>query len=277
MRIDAHQHFWNYNADDYGWIGGDMEILKKNYLPEDLLPLLQSNCMNGTIAVQARQTLEETRWLLDLANENPFIKGVVGWVDLSSPNVVEQLTQFCGDPAFVGVRHVVQDEPDLRFMLRREFLRGIEALREFKLTYDILIFPEHLPVAYEMVKKFPQQLFVVDHIAKPAIRDYQFSPWDEHIRLLASCPNVFCKISGMVTEADWNNWQYSDFEPYLDTILEAFGVDRIMIGSDWPVCTVSAPYDKVMQIVFLYIGKLTEFEQNKILGENGLTFYQIDH
>ncbi len=277
IRIDAHQHFWKYNTVDYGWMGPDMEILKKNYLPEDLLPLLQSTGINGTIAVQARQTLEETRWLLDLADDNPFIKGVVGWVDLSGENVAAQLTQFCGEPAFVGVRHVVHDEPDDRFMLRKEFLRGLGVLKEFKLTYDILIFPKHLPVAYEMIKKFPQQLFVVDHIAKPLIKGRQLSPWDEHIRQLASCQNVFCKISGMVTEADWKNWQFSDFEPYLDIILEAFGVERIMIGSDWPVCTVSAEYNKVLDIVLSYISKLTEFEQKKILGENALQFYHIYH
>jgi len=277
IRIDAHQHFWKYNTNDYGWMGPGMEILKKDYLPEDLRPVLQSTGMDGTIAVQARQTLEETRWLLELARNYPFIKGVVGWVDLSSDKAAEQLARFNKEPAFVGVRHVLHDEPDDRFMLREEFLRGIKALKDYKLTYDVLIFPKHVPVAYEMVKKIPQQPFVIDHIAKPFIKKRQLSPWDKDIKKLASCRNVYCKISGMVTEADWKSWQYSDFEPYLDIIFEAFGAERIMIGSDWPVCTVSAPYNKVMEIVFSYVGKLTATEQNRILGENAVKFYQIQH
>jgi len=275
IRIDAHQHFWKYNSAEYGWINPNMEKLKKNFLPEDLLPLLHASGIDGTIAVQARQSLEETHWLLDLADEYPFIKGVVGWVDLLNDNVAEQLTTFCGEPALVGIRHVVHDEPDDHFMLRKEFLSGIEVLKEFKLKYDILIFPKHLSVACEMAKKFPRQFFVVDHIAKPLIKESKLSPWDEQIKQLASCPNVFCKISGLVTEADWKNWKYSDFVPYMDIILNAFGVDRLMVGSDWPVCTVSAPYNKVMDIVFQYIRKLTAFEQKKILGENALKFYNI--
>jgi L-fuconolactonase len=275
MKIDTHQHFWQYNQQDYGWMLPGMEILKKDHLPDDLRPLLQLIGFDGTVAVQARQVLEETEWLLELADHHSIIKGVVGWVDLRSPKLRAQLERFGPHPKLCGVRHVVHDEPDDQFMLREAFVRGIKVLAEFNLTYDLLLFPEHLPVACELVEKFPNQPFVLDHIAKPYIRDGQVSPWDEDVRQLAAFPNVYCKVSGMVTEADWQAWQPADFRLYLDIILEAFGPKRLMLGSDWPVCTVAGTYTEVMQLGLNFIDQLSETEQGDILGNNAVHFYGL--
>jgi L-fuconolactonase len=275
MKIDTHQHFWQYNQQDYGWMLPGMEILKKDHLPDDLRPLLQSISFDGSVAVQARQNLEETEWLLQLADYHAIIKGVVGWVDLRSPELSDQLQCFGPHPKLCGVRHVVHDEPDDQFMLREEFVRGIRLLADFNLTYDLLLFPKHLPVACELVEKFPDQPFVLDHIAKPFIKDGQISPWDEDIRRLAAFPNVYCKVSGMVTEADWKAWQPADFRPYLDIILKAFGSKRLMLGSDWPVCTVAGTYAEVMQLGLKFIDQLSETEQADILGNNAFHFYGL--
>jgi L-fuconolactonase len=282
VKIDAHQHFWQYTVEDYGWIGPDMAVLKQDRLPPDLAPLLQAASVDGTVAVQARQTLEETRWLLDLADQYEFIRGVVGWVDLCSPGLRSQLEQFSAHPdgrhapALAGVRHVLQDEPDDQFMLRDDFLRGIAALVEFDLTYDLLIFPRHLPVACELVKRFPDQPFVLDHIAKPLIKDGVLEPWATDIVRLAAYPNVVCKISGMVTEADWQGWKPSSFQPYLDVVLEAFGPGRLMFGSDWPVCTLAGTYGRVAGLVAAYTQQLSADEQAAIWGETARQFYGVD-
>lgn len=275
MRIDTHQHYWRYNPREYGWMLPGMEILKRDHLPDDLLPLLRAAAIDSTVAVQARQILDETRWLLELAAQYPFIKGVVGWVDLLSPQLREQLEQFAPDPKLCGVRHVVHDEPDDQFMLGEDFVRGIGLLAEFDLTYDLLLFPKHLPVACELVSMFPEQPFVLDHIAKPFIKTGQVSPWDADLRRLAAVPNVFCKVSGMVTEADWKAWKPADFRPYLDIVFEAFGTKRVMLGSDWPVCTVAGTYPEVMQLAFDYVAQLSETEQANVLGNNAISFYGI--
>ena len=275
MNIDAHQHFWRYNESEYGWMGPGMETLKRDHLPPDLLPLLQSAGFDGTIAVQARQVLEETRWLLELADQYSFIKGVVGWVDLRSPQLHQQLEPFAAHPKLRGVRHVVHDEPDDQFMLREDFVRGIGLLSEFGLTYDLLLFPKHLPVACELVKRFPHQRFVLDHIAKPLIKDGILEPWATDLRKLAAFPNVFCKVSGMVTEANWQAWEPADFTPYLAVVLDVFGAERVMIGSDWPVCTVAATYEQVISIVADYIRQFSPDQQKRILGENARRFYGI--
>ena len=275
MRIDSHQHFWKYDPVDYGWINNSMSILKKNHVPETLIPIIKSAGINGTVAVQARQTLEETRWLLQLADEYDFIKGVVGWVDLRSESVREQLDEFASHPKFVGVRHVVQDEPDDNFVLLPEFQRGIAVLEEFGLTYDILIFPRQLKAAIELVKKFPNQSFVLDHIAKPPIKEASLEPWQELIRDLASNSNVFCKVSGMVTEANWESWEPGDFRPYLDVVFDAFGIERVMFGSDWPVCTLAGDYDKVKEIISGYCHWFSEKDANAIFGENAARFYGL--
>lgn len=276
MKIDAHQHFWRYNAQEYGWMGPGMEALKKDHLPDDLLPLLKAVGIDGTVAIQARQIPEETRWLLELAYRYPFIKGVVGWGDLRSPQLREQLERFASHPKLCGVRHVVQDEPDSQFMLREDFIRGLGMLAEFDLTYDILIFPRHLPVACELVARFPDQRFVLDHIAKPLIRDRKVTPWDADIRRLAAYPNVFCKVSGMVTETDWHQWRPADFRPYLDIVFAAFGSKRIMFGSDWPVCTLAGAYADVVEIVSDYVQQLSEEEQADVWGETARRFYRLE-
>lgn len=275
MRIDAHQHFWKYSAAEYEWIGDDMPELRRDFLPQDLKPLLVENGFEASIAVQARQDLEETRWLLELAEKNEFIKGVVGWVDLCSPELPAQLEQFAGHPRLVGVRHVVQGEPDDDFMSRPDFRKGIGRLAEHGLTYDLLLYPRHLPVAMKLVAEFPDQEFVLDHIAKPCIADGVIGRWDRDIEELANFGNVWCKVSGMVTEARWKNWSSEDFRPYLDVVFEAFGPERLMIGSDWPVCTVSAGYAETIEIVKDYIGQLAEDQQKAILGENCALFYGV--
>ena len=276
MKIDSHQHYWHFNTADYGWMGENMSVIKRDFLPTDLLPELKSIDFDGSVAVQARQSLEETNWLLQLADEHPHIKGVVGWLDLQSEQAEEQIAAFAKHHKAVGVRHVIHDEEDLDFMLRPAFIRGVQLLEKYDLAYDILIFPTHLANTIEFVKQFSdKQIFVVDHIAKPLIKDGIVSPWKEDIAALAKFPNVYCKLSGMVTEADWNTWKPENIRPYLDVIMEAFGPERILIGSDWPVCLVAGKYSEVMQVVIDYISTFTEKEQALMLGENAAKAYGI--
>jgi L-fuconolactonase len=277
MKIDAHQHFWKYNPDEYGWIDDEMKVLKRDFLPDDLSPALKLAGFDGSIVVQARQCLDETRWLLNLAGRNDFIKGVVGWVDLCSPEIEVQLAEFSRNPKLVGVRHVVHDEPDDDFMARSDFQYGISLLSKYNLTYDLLIFPKHLSLATELVKKFPDQKFVLDHIAKPQIKNKRLSPWKDNIRGLALLPNVYCKLSGMVTESDWKQWTSADFTPYLDIVVDAFGTERLLIGSDWPVCTLAGSYAEVMQIVIEYIARLDSAQQQLILGQNAIRLYSRNY
>ena len=276
MRIDAHQHFWHYSVAEYGWIGPNMAEIQQDRLPEDLAPLLQDANLDGTVAVQARQTLEETQWLLNLADQHEFIRGVVGWVDLRSPDLRTQLERFSAHPRLRGVRHIVQDEPDDRFMLGDDFLRGIAALAEFDLTYDILILPRHLPVACKLVARYPDQPFVLDHMAKPPIRDGVLEPWAADIGRLAAYPNVVCKMSGMVTEADWLGWRPSHFQPYLEVVLEAFGPTRLMFGSDWPVCTLAGTYYDVAGLAAGYARQLSADEQAEVWGGTARRFYGLE-
>jgi L-fuconolactonase len=252
-----------------------MHGLKRDFLPNDLEKELQQIGFSGSVAVQARQSLEETRWLLSLADQHEFIKGVVGWVDLCSSEIEEQLKEFFQHPKLIGVRHVVQDEPDDRFMLRDDFLKGISLLNKYNLVYDLLIFPKHLPVALELVEMFPDQAFVLDHIAKPDIKGNKIDPWQENIKKLAVYSNVSCKLSGMVTEAEWHSWKKDDFQLYMETVSAAFGSERLLIGSDWPVCTLAGTYQSVMDIVIDYINKLDQEESNGILGGNALRVYNI--
>jgi L-fuconolactonase len=275
MKIDSHQHFWKYNSTEFGWINAEMNVLKKDFLPEALYPELVTVEFDGSIAVQARQSLEETRWLLKLAGRNKFIKGVVGWVDLCSKNLEIQLDDFARHSKAVGVRHVVHDEPDDNFIIRPDFIQGIKHLERFGLSYDILIFPKHLTNTIKFVKQFPYQTFILDHLAKPFIKDQVFSPWNADIEQLAKLPNVFCKLSGMTTEANWKNWSLSDIKPYLDIVFNAFGINRLMIGSDWPVCTLTGKYSQVMEVVTEYIKSLSPSEQALILGENAKKIYKL--
>jgi L-fuconolactonase len=275
MRIDAHQHFWKYSRAAYDWISDEMTVLQRDFVPDDLEPLLAAQGFDGSIAVQACQTIEETQWLLSLAGENDFIKGVVGWVDLCSPDLPAQLDGLAERPKLVGVRHVVQAEPDDGFMLRKDFQRGIERLADHGLAYDLLLYPRHLPVAVKLVEEFPQQRFVLDHIAKPRIADGVLEPWARDIRELAKHENVLCKLSGMVTEARWRQWKPEEYRPYLDVVFEAFGTERLMIGSDWPVCTLSATYSETIGIVDDYIQQFSTAAPERIFGENCARFYGL--
>jgi L-fuconolactonase len=275
MHIDAHQHFWIYNQAEFDWIDDSMAALRRDFLPEDLKPEMDSSDVDGSVAVQTRQTLEETRWLLELADQTPSILGVVGWIDLRSPDIRSQLKALCQHRKLVGVRHIVQSEPDDRFLLQPEFLRGISMLEEFNLAYDILIYPKHLPVAAEFIERFPRQRFVLDHLAKPPIKSGKIDSWAEGIGRLAEFPNVVCKLSGLVTEADWQHWRPEQIVPFLDVAFASFGPDRLMIGSDWPVCLVAAPYARTLQVVKTYLlGQKPEC-QEAVLGGNALHFWQL--
>jgi L-fuconolactonase len=276
LRIDAHQHFWKYDAREYDWIGAGMEVLRRDFLPQDLEPQLRRAGFQGSIAVQVRQSLEETRWLLELAERNPFVLGVVGWVDLLSPEAAAQLDGFRGAPKLVGVRHIVQSEPDERFLLRKAFLRGISLLEDRGLSYDILIYPRHLTAATELVARFPGVRFVLDHAAKPEIRKGEIRDWGADLRGLASRPNVVCKLSGLVTEADWKTWTPEGVRPYLDVAWEAFGPDRLLIGSDWPVCTLAADYGRTMGLVLDYLSRRPAAEQEAVCGGNARRFWNLE-
>jgi L-fuconolactonase len=274
-RIDAHQHFWRYSPQTHGWIEDHMAVLKRDFLPRDLEPLLRAKGYDGCVAVQAQQTVDETSWLLDLADQFPFIRGVVGWVDLRAPDVGTVLAGLTGRRKLKGIRHIVQGEPDDRFMLGEAFLRGIAALSARSLTYDILIFPRQLPAAVELAARFPQQAFVLDHIAKPEMKAGLREPWATQIRKLATSPNVLCKLSGLVTEADWARWKPDDIVPYLDIVTEAFGPQRLMIGSDWPVCALAADYGRTMSLVENYLARLSAAEADAVLGGNATRFYRL--
>jgi len=275
MRIDAHQHFWEYHPEEYPWITEELGVLRRNFLPSDLAPELIKSDLEGSIAVQARQSLTESRWLLSLAEKNSHILGVVGWVDLCSDQIDAQLAEFSSHPQFVGVRHVVQDEPDNSFMLRPDFLNGIDRLKNHGLSYDILIFPKQLEAALQLVARFPEQLFVIDHIAKPSIKDGSLQPWQRHIKEFSKFPNVNCKISGMVTEADWENWKQEDMKPYLETVMETFSPNRLMYGSDWPVCLLAGNYCRIIDLAAHYISQLSTQDQELVFGGTAAQFYKI--
>lgn len=275
MRIDAHQHFWKYNAEEYGWIDESMAALRRDFLPNDLQRELEPAGFQGCVAVQVRQSLAESEWLLELARKWPFIAGVVGWVDLRSPKVHTQLEILAKQPKFAGVRHIVQSEPDERFLLQPEFVRGFSLLRKFNLSYDLLIYERHLPAAIEFVRRAPEQRIVLDHLAKPRIRERIRQPWARQIRELSSFPNVYCKLSGMVTEADWGRWSGEEIRPYLDVAFECFGADRLMIGSDWPVCTVAGSYARTVDVVKSYVANCIGEVREKVLGANAQRFYGL--
>ena len=275
MRIDTHNHFWKYDPIRDSWIDDSMQVIRRDFLPQDLYPFLQQNKMDGCIAVQADQSEQETTFLLELAEENNFIKGVVGWVNLIADDVEERLAFFTQYPKLKGIRHIVQAESD-DFVLRKDFQNGISHLNKFNLIYDILIYPSQIANSIKLVEKFPDQTFVLDHIAKPDIQNHQILQWKKDITTLASYPNVYCKVSGLVTEASWNNWKQEDFIPYLDVIFEVFGVERIMFGSDWPVCLLAAKYREVINIVEQYLTRLSKVEQDQVMGKNAIQVYKIE-
>jgi L-fuconolactonase len=275
MIIDSHQHFWHYDRKRYDWITDEMAVLQRDFLPADLQVEYQANGVDGCVAVQAEQSEDETRFLLGLASENDFIKGVVGWADLRDADLPSRLEHFAQFEKLRGFRHIVQAEPNDRFLLGEDFLRGVRWLKDFHFTYDILIYPKQLPAAIQFVEKNPEQPFVVDHLAKPFIKDQLISPWREQVRELAQHENVCCKVSGMVTEADWHSWRPDDFKPYLDSIFDAFGTDRIMFGSDWPVCLVAGSYQQVKGLLEDYLSGFSQTEREKVFGLNAIQFYQL--
>lgn len=275
MKLDSHQHFWSYDPSQYPWIDQPKQAIARDFLPDDLLAAQRPLGFTGSIAVQARQSVAESEWLLRLSDSHSLIKGVVGWVDLRSPHVRTDLQRLAQHPRFCGVRHVVQDEPDDRFMLGAEFLRGIAALQEFDLAYDLLVFPHQLPASIELASRFPAQRFVLDHIAKPQIASGALEPWATQIRELAAFPNVFCKVSGMVTETRWGGWKPEDFKPYIQVVHDTFGADRLMFGSDWPVCLLSGSYPQVHDIAAAYSAQLDPIAQSKFFGLNAAAFYKL--
>lgn len=275
MRIDSHQHFWNYDTEKHNWIDDSMAILKHDFLPRHLQPLLQQLLIDGCVTVQCETSTDEIHRMLQHAKQNDFIKGIVGWLDFTAANVKEQLEYFSQFNLLKGFRHVVQAEPDERFLLRKDFCNGIAQLAHFNFTYDILIFPHQLPAAVEFAKLFPNQKFVLDHIAKPNIAKQEIDGWRRNIYALAACKNIWCKLSGMVTEADWHTWKQQDYTPYMQVIFEAFGTSRVMFGSDWPVCKLAASYEQVYNIANEYVSQFSATEQQDFWGNNATTFYNL--
>ena len=280
MTIDSHQHFWKYDVAEYGWIDDSMARLRRDFLPVDAKREMQVAGFDGCIAVQARQTLEETRWLLSLADAHPFVVGCVGWVDLQSPSVDDDLAQLSRHPKLLGIRHIVQSEPD-DFLSRPAFRRGVALLARLGLTYDILIYPRQLPVAVRLVTDFPDQQFVLDHLAKPDVRSGAIENWTRDLRTLAARRNVCCKVSGLATEADWRTWTPDQLRPYLEVAFDCFGADRLMIGSDWPVCTLAADYARTMNVVADFLSQRSAAERDAVLGGTAVRtwnlFSRADH
>lgn len=274
MIIDSHQHFWKYNPIRDSWIDNTMKALRKDFLPKDLKLILDGNKVDGCIAVQADQSEEETIFLLECAKENQCIKGVVGWVDLRAKNVEERLEYFSKNHLFKGVRHIVQAEKN-DFVLRKDFQNGISKLAKFGLTYDLLVYPKQLPATIKLVKEFPMQPFVLDHIAKPKISENLDKQWLKNIQDLAVCQNVCCKISGLFTETEGFKWRESDFTPFLDAVVDAFGVDRILFGSDWPVCLLAVEYKKTLEIIKNYFQGYSSEDKAKIFGGNAIRIYNV--
>jgi L-fuconolactonase len=274
-RIDSHHHLWKYSITDYPWISEGMESIRRDFLVPELAQAIQAANIDGVVTVQARQSLSETDWLLDLAARHDFMRGVVGWVPLADPAVKSHLEKYWQNPKLKAVRHVLQDEPDDFYMLREDFNRGVSQLEDVGLRYDILIFERHLPQTIEFVDRHPTQIFVLDHIAKPKIKSQVLSPWRENIRELARRENVYCKLSGMVTEADWNTWTENDLRPFIDIVLEYFGPRRLMFGSDWPVSLLACPYKKWIEVVERSTASLSRSEQDLLFGGTAKEAYRL--
>ena len=275
MIIDSHQHFWNYDPIRDIWIDNSMAVLKRNFLPKDLKKIYKINSVDGCVAVQADQSEEETIFLLDQASKNNFIKGIVGWLDIKSSKLNDLLSYYTKYPVFKGLRHIVQNEKDINFMLKSDFQRGLSYLKEYNLTYDILIKEHQMDQAIKMVKKNPNQIFILDHIGKPKISKNVDSTWIKNINELSLNENVFCKISGLVTETKFLKWKVNDFYPYLEVVFNAFGIDRIMYGSDWPVCLLASNFKDTLDILNYYISSFSENEKNKVMSLNAIKAYNL--
>lgn len=272
--IDAHQHFWKYDAGRHSWITSEMKVLRRDFQPGDLKPLLEKNGIDGCVVVQVDQTEDETLSLLALANDHSFVKGVVGWIDLSNPALESRLEYFTRLKKLKGFRHIVQSEPP-GFLESPDFIRGVKVLHGYNFTYDLLIYHYQLEEALKFVMQVPETRIVVDHLAKPAIAKKELSKWRDQMKSMAAYPNVYCKVSGMVTEADWGNWKADDFFPYLDAAFDAFGTSRLMYGSDWPVCLLAASYDEQFSIIRKYLDSFSSLEKKLVLGENAERFYNL--
>lgn len=275
LKIDAHQHFWKFDEIRDSWINAEMAVIRRDFMPVDLKPFLETNGFDGCIVVQSDQTPAENEFQLQNAADHDFIKGVVGWVDLQSEDIEAELARLSAFEKLKGFRHILQGEADRALMLKPAFLNGISKLKGFNFTYDILIFPDQLKYAAELVGLFPEQLFVLDHIAKPDIKGQILEGWEEDMKDLAKFDNVYCKVSGLVTEADWANWKSEDFKPYLDVVFEAFGTERVMYGSDWPVCLLAGSYAQVKELVSQYVSKFSNEEQDLFWGGNAIRFYNL--
>ena len=274
--IDTHQHFWRYNPVRDSWIDESMTTIRRDFMPSNLEPILKSNGIDGCIVVQSDQSEEENEFQLANASGYAFIKGVVGWVDLRSKNVEARLEYYRHHRKMKGFRHVLQGEQQRDFMLRSDFQNGIGLLARYDFAYDILIYPDQLPYIPAFVEKFPDQRFVIDHIAKPDIRNKSIEDWRSQMKKIGQYENVYCKISGMTTEADWNTWRSEDIRPYLDVVVEEFGIKKIMFGSDWPVCLLAGSYDKVLALVKNYFSDFSLAEQKLFFAENAVRFYNLD-
>ncbi|MCA9085023.1 MAG: amidohydrolase family protein [Planctomycetaceae bacterium] len=277
MIIDAHQHFWNLSLPfNYGWLHTQQnERICRSYLPSDLRDHLKACGVDKTILVQTQHDPEENLWGLRLADQNDFVAGVVGWVDLASEKCEEQLLHFMEYPKFVGVRHIVQDEPDDDFIIRPDVLRGLKVLQKYKIPYDLLFYTKHLRHAVTLGKELPELQMVVDHLAKPKIKTGEIDEWEKDLKAAAEFPNIHCKLSGMVTEADWKNWKPADLKPYVEAALEAFGPERCMYGSDWPVCELAASYDQVFNALNEVIGEISDTERDQIFSGTARRFYRL--
>jgi L-fuconolactonase len=277
QRIDAHQHFWKFDPVRDNWINSDMSVIARDFMPDDLLPILQRNNIDGTVVVQTCHMDEDNRFMLELADQYNFIKGVVGWVNLQSVKVEDKLKYYHDRyPKMKGFRHVLQADPDDQLMLRDSFKNGISLLNKYNFTYDILIYPKHLKYAAQLVAEFPDQKFVVDHLAKPHIKTKEIDSWKRDIEALSKNLNVYCKVSGMLTEADWHSWKTEDFTPYLDTVFNAFSINRVIYGSDWPVCKLAGGYNRAIEILQIYTSRFSEKEQAQFYGGNAIEFYNLN-
>jgi L-fucono-1,5-lactonase len=275
IRIDSHQHFWKFDPVRDSWITDEMAIIQKDFLPADFQSVLRGNNFDGSVVVQSDQSENENEFQLKNAEENDFIKGVVGWVDLQANDIEERLARYSSFEKMKGFRHVLQGEPDRSLMLKPQFMNGISKLEKFGFTYDILIYVDQLKFIPEFVGAFINQKFVIDHLSKPVIKKREISDWKKELQNIARFENVSCKISGMVTEADWKHWRQDDFVPYVDVVIEAFGPERIMYGSDWPVCLVAASYEQTLGIVVEYFSSFSEAEQELFFGKNAIQFYNL--
>lgn len=275
-RIDTHQHFWHYEPVKDSWMNEDMDLIRRDFMPADLLPVIEALDFKGCVTVQVAQTEAETNFLLKLAAENPVIRGVVGWVDLMADDIENRLEELSQNKLLKGFRHVLQSEPNDRFMLSPAFRRGISLLQKYAFTYDILIYPRHLKIARELVQEFPEQPFVIDHLAKPYIKSQSINEWEADIKRIAQMPNLYCKVSGMVTEADLHHWKPSDLIPYLDAVFYAFGPERLMFGSDWPVCLIASTYERWVDLLELYTTQALSVEQRAAFwAKNAIRFYNL--